>query len=168
MEAKKNVSLIIGIAIPILMIFLIVVTIYFPFLFAPVPRFNFLYVLGDSYTHYAVKNSSLVKQELKYPEHYTPMTPRLFIHDVAKNTDQEISFEEAQGLKLDAAVKSPDGYEVVYGSDDYGFFPFFFFGEHDYNAMYLKGHNASKKLDLQSMHEGRYYFHDRYFLGWIR
>jgi len=139
MESKKNVSLIVGIAIPILMICLIAVSIYLPLLFAPAPQFNFLYVAGDSYSHYGVKNGSLVKNEVKYPEHRTPINPR-----------------------------SPDGYEVVYGSSDYGFFPFFFSGGDDYDAMYLKGHSTSKKLELQSSNDRRYYYRNRHFLGWIR
>jgi hypothetical protein len=84
-----------------------------------------------------------------------------------KNTDQEIIFEDAQKLKLDSRLKSPDGYEVVYGSSDYGFFPFSHGGS-DYNAMYLKGHNTSKKLDLQSSTGGRYYYRNRRFLAWIK
>ena len=171
MSSKKNISLIVGIAIPIFMIFLIAVSIYLPSLFAPAPQFNFLYVTEDGYgqnRQYGVENDALVKYEVKYPEHYTPRAARLFIHDVSANTDQEVSFEEAQKLKLDANIKSPDGYEVVYGSREYGFFPLFFSGGHDYNAMYLKGHNTSKKLELQSSNDGRYYYRNRRFLGWIR
>ena len=171
MSSKKNVSLIIGIAIPIFMIFLIAVSIYLPSLFAPAPQYNFLYVTEDSYgrgRQYGVENGVLVKYEVKYPEHYTPRAARLFIHDVSSNTDQEVSFEEAQKLKLDANVKSPDGYEVVYGSGEHGFFPFFFSGGYDYNTMYLKGHNTSKKLELQSANDERYYYRNRRFLGWVR
>ncbi|PIW67536.1 MAG: hypothetical protein CO036_02520 [Candidatus Omnitrophica bacterium CG_4_9_14_0_2_um_filter_43_12] len=171
MSSKKNISLIIGIAIPIFMIFLIAISIYLPSLFAPAPQFNFLYVTEDSYgqnRQYGVENGVLVKYEVKYPEHYTPRAARLFIHDVSRNTNQEVSFEEAQKLKLDANVKSPDGYEVVYGSSGYGFFPFFFSGGYNYNTMYLKGHNASKKLELESSNDGRYYYRNRRFLGWIR
>ena len=171
MSSKKNISLIVGITIPIFMIVLIAVSIYLPPLFAPAPKFNFLYVTEDSYGqdhHYGVENGKLVKYEAKYPNNYTPRGEKLFMHDVSRNSDQEISFEEAQRLKLDANVKSPDGYEVVYGSSEYGFFPFFFSGGYDYNAMYLKGHNVSKKLELQLSNDGRYYSHDRRFLGWIR
>lgn len=171
MSSKKNISLIIGIAIPIFMIFLITVSIYLPSLFAPTPRFNFLYVTEDDYgqyLQYVVENGTLVKREVKYPEHYTPSVARLFVHDVSANEDKEVSFEEAQKLKLDANAKSPDGYEVVYGSTEYGVFPLFFSGGQDYNAMYLKGHNTSKKLDLQSLAGGRYYYRNRRFLGWIR
>ena len=171
MSSKKNISLIIGIAIPIFMVFLIAVSIYLPSLFAPAPRFNFLYVTEDSYgrnRQYVVENGTLVKYEVKYPEHYTSRTARLFVHDVSTNVDKEVSFEEAQKLRLDTNIKSPDGYEVVYGSNEHGFFPLFFSGGQDYNAMYLKGHNTSKKLELQSSAEGQYYYRDRRFLGWIR
>jgi len=171
MNSKKNISFIVGIAIPIFMIVLIAVSIYLPSLFAPAPQFNFLYATGGNYGQnhqYGVENGVLVKYEVKYPEHYAPRDAKLFMHDVSKNTDQEIAFEEAQKLKLDANVKSPDGYEVVYGSSEYGFFPFFFSGGHDYNAMYLKRNSVSKKLDLQSSSDGRYYYRNRRFLGWIR
>ncbi|MFA5362601.1 MAG: hypothetical protein WC335_05060 [Candidatus Omnitrophota bacterium] len=170
MGSKKNISLLIGIAIPILMIVLIALSIYLPSFFAPAPQFNFLYVTEDNYGQnfqFGVENGVLVKREVKYPEHYIPKESRLFIHDVIKNTDREITFEDARKLKLDSRLKSPDGYEVVYGSTDYGFFPFFY-GGHDYNAMYLKGHNTSKKLDLQASTDGRYYYRNRRFLGWIR
>lgn len=171
MGSKKNISLMVGIAIPIFMIILIVASIYLPSLFAPAPQFKFLYVTEDGYDQnrqFGVENGALVKYEVKYPEHYTPKDARLFIHDVVKNTDQEITFEAAQKLKLDSRIKSPDGYEVVYGSSEYGFFPFFFSGGYDYNAMYLKGHNTSRKLELQSSNDGRYYYRNRRFLGWIR
>lgn len=171
MNSKKNITLIVGIAIPIFMIVLIAVSIYLPSLFAPVPKFNFLYVTEDNYgqnRQYGVENGVLLRYEVKYSEHYTPKEARLFIHNVLGNADQEVSFEEAQKLKLDARLKSPDGYEVVYGSGESGFFPFFFSGGYDYNTMYLKGHNTSKKLDLQSSNDGRYYYRGRHFLGWIR
>ncbi len=108
MSSKKNISLIIGIAIPIFMIFLIAISIYLPSLFAPAPQFNFFYVTEDGYgqnRQFGVENGVLVKYEVKYPEHYTPRAARLFIHDVSRNTDQEVSFEEAQKLKLDKNLK---------------------------------------------------------------
>lgn len=169
MSSKKNISLIIGIAIPIFMIFLIIISIYVPSLFAPTPRFNFLYVTEDSYGQYfqyVVENGKLVKREVKYPKHYTSRVARLFVYDVSANEDKEVSFEEAQKLNLDASAKSPDGWEVVYGRREDGVFPLFFSVSRDYNVMYLKGHNTSKKLNLRSL--GSYYYRNRRFLGWIR
>ena len=172
MNSKKNVSLIVGIAIPILMIVLVAISIYVPALFAPAPRINFLYVTGDDYyqgPQYFVENGTLAKREVKYPNHYTPGIARFFLHDVSANEDKELSFEETQKLKLDASAKSTDGYEVVYGNTEGGVFPLFFSNRTDYNAMYLKGHNTSKKLNLQSSDVSNpYYSRNRRFLGWIR
>ncbi len=173
MKAKQNISLIIGIAIPVLMIVLVAASIYLPGLFSPAPKVNFLYVIGDDYyqgQQYTVENGKLTKREVKYPEHYTPGVVRLFIHDVATNQSREVSFAEAQQLPLDANAKSPDGFEVVYGSRGDGIFPLFFFHSEDYNTVYLKGHNTSKKLDLQAPTTGGYYYYNNRFrfLGWIK
>ena len=173
MDSKKNVSLIVGIAIPILMIFLVAISIYLPALLAPAPRFNFLYVIDDNHPQgcqYVMENSVLKKREIKHPQDYTPEVARLFVHDVSADESKEISFEEAQKLKLDANAKSLDGYEVVYGNADDGLFPLFFSGGYDdYNTMYLKGHNASKKLNLQhSINDYYRYRNGARFLGWVR
>ncbi|NBO24886.1 MAG: hypothetical protein EBU93_06615 [Chlamydiae bacterium] len=141
------------------------------------PHFNFLYVSGDdSYYYYnngyqySVQNDKLVKNEIKQLENQNYNPPRveskLYIYDVAKNEAKEISFTEAQNLNLDSSVKSPDDFEVVYGSRDSGFFPFFWGGGTDYNARYLSGHNVSKKLNLQ-LNGGSYYNNFR-FIGWVK
>ena len=180
MKTNRNISLIIGLAIPLLMIVLVAASIYLPSLFAPSPKFNFLYVTGDDYyqaQQYVVEKGKLIKREVKYPEPYatpyTPYTPgvaRLFVHDVVRNESREISFEDAQQLSLNANIKSPDGFEVVYGSGSGGIFPLFFFSDIDYNAVYIKGHNASRKLNLQVGTAGNYhYYYNRFrFLGWMR
>lgn len=171
MKVEKNISLIIGIAIPILMIVFVAASIYLPGLFSPPPKFNFVYVTGDDYyqgRQYVVENGRLTKREVKYPERYTPGLARLFVHDVSKNESKEISFEDAQKLSLDPNAKSPDGFEVVHGSWDEGIFSLFF-GREDYDTVYLKGHNTSKKLNLSSIDTGRYYYYNRFrFLGWIK
>ena len=172
MKIKDNISLIIGIAIPILMIILVAASIYLPAIFSSQPKFNFLYVTGDDYykgKQYVVQSGKLVEREVKYQEHYPPRIPRLFIHHVATNESKEISFKKAQQLSLNPNLKSPDDWKVVYGNRDYGIFPLFFSGRRDYSSMYLKGHNTSKKLNLQSPPDNRYYYYHRVrFLGWIR
>lgn len=171
METKKNISLILGISIPILMILFVAGSIYLPGIFIR-PKFNFLYVTGDDYycgLRYSVQSGKLVKNDIKKPENQECYPPRgevkLFIHDVLKNESKEVSFEEAQLLSLDSNIKSPDGFEVEYGSSDGGIFPFFFGSSIDYNSLYLKGHNVSKKLNIQT--GGSYYYNFR-FLGWIK
>lgn len=169
---KKNITLVVGVSIPILMILFVAGSIYLPGLFVQ-PKFNFLYVSGNDYYYYnqyqySVQNGKLVRSERQRPEGQTYPPERevkLYIHDVAKNESREISFEEAQNLNLDSNTKSPDKFEVVYGSRGDGFFPFFFWSERDYNTQYLKGHNVSKKLNLQL--SGSYYNNFR-FIGWIK
>ncbi len=172
MNPRKNISLIVGLAIPLLMIVLVALSIYLPNLFAPAPRCNFLYVTGENGyqgAQYTVEHGTLTKHDVKYPEHSTPAVVRLFVHDVSSNESREVSVEAAQQLRLDPSLKSPDVYEVAYGNGDSGFFPLFFSGAPDYNAVYLKGHNAGKKMNVQSLNNARYDYRDRaQFLGWIR
>ncbi len=173
---KKNITLVLGISIPILMILFVAGSIYLPGLFIK-PHFNFLYVSGDnSYYYfnndyqYSVQSNRLVRNEIKQSENQNYNSPRveskLYVYDVLKNEAKEISFADAQNLNLDSSVKSPDDFEVVYGSRGDGFFPFFWGGGTDYNARYLKGHNVSKKLNLQ-LNRGSYYNNFR-FIGWIK
>lgn len=173
---KKNITLVIGISIPILMILFVAGSIYLPGLFIK-PHFNFLYASGDdSYYYYkngyqySVQNDKLIKNEIKQLENQNYNPPRveskLYLYDVVKNESKEISFADAQNLTLNSSTKSPDDFEVVYGSRGDGFFPFFLGGETDYNARYLKGHNVNKKLNLQ-LNGGSYYNNFR-FIGWIK
>lgn len=172
---KKNITLVMGMAIPILMILFVAGSIYLPGLFIK-PHFNFLYVSGDdSYYYYnngyqySVQNNKLIKNEIKQPVtpsyNPPPVEPKLYLYDVVKNESKEVSFDEALNLNLDSSVTSPDEFEVVYGSRGDGFFPFFYGGGTDYNARYLTGHNVSKKLNLQ-LNGGSYYNNFR-FIGWI-
>ena len=170
---KKNISLVLGVSIPILMILFVAGSIYLPGLFIQ-PRFNFLYISGsDGYYYnngqqYSVQNDRLVKNETKQLENQNYNQPRgeakLFIYDVVKNESEQISFEDGQKLNLDSSIKSPDGFEVVYGSRGDDFFPFFFSSRTDYNTRYLKGHNVSKKLNVQLSES----YYDFWFLGWIK
>ena len=170
---KKNISLVLGIAIPVLMIVFVAASIYLPRLFAQQPKVNFLYASGEDYysnvQQYSVQSDKVVKNEipLRQKGDLNPpfAGPKLFVHDVAKNESKEISFEEAQRLNLDSGLKSPDGFEIVYGSRGDDFFPFS--SGMDYNTHYLKGHSISAKLNLQS--SGQYYSNNNFrFLGWIK
>lgn len=172
---KKNITLILGMSIPALMILIVAGSVYLPSFFVKAPAVNFLYSVGDDNYYcdgvqqYIVQNSQLVKNIVKQSDtgNVVPVCtePKIFIQDVVKNESKQISFEEAQKLNLDSNNISPDGFEVVYGSRGDGYFPFFFYSNPDYSTRYLKGHNISKKLNIQ-LNESYYYgFH---FLGWIK
>jgi len=170
---KKNITLIVGISIPILMIVFVAASIYLPGLFIK-PNVNFLYAYGDEYysqERFTVQNGKLVKREVPRYESQSYYQPpreesKLFLHDVVKNESREVSFEEAQRLNLDSGTKSSDGFEVINGYQGGGFFPFFGGSGSDYNTRYLKGHNVSKKINLQQ--RGESYYYDFRFLGWIK
>lgn len=174
---KKNITLLLGFSIPVLMILFVAGSVYLPGFFIK-PHFNFLYVSADDYYYYnynngrqySVRDDRLVKTEIKPPKNVNYKPPRadakLYLYDVAKDRSKEISFADAQRLNLDPNIKSPDGFEIVDGSRDHGCFPFFPPGGADYNARYLKGHDVSKKLNLQLNGSSDYY--NFRFLGWIK
>jgi hypothetical protein len=143
---KKNINLFIAISIPILMILFVAASIYLPGIFIK-PKFNFLYSCDNYYydQYYYVQNEKIIKNETQKSKKEV----KLYIYDVIKNINKEISFEEAQNLNLDPNIKSPDGFEIVYGTKGNGLLPFFFWSEKDYTTLYLTGRNVSKKLNLQ-------------------
>lgn len=170
MIAKRNIHLIVGLAIPLLMIVFVAVSIYLPGFFIQ-PKIDFLYVTGEDYygSHYSVQNEKLVKTITNYSEAYAPSIPpresKLYLYDIVKNESRQVSFDEVQQFVLNSNNKSPDGFEIVNGSKNIGFFPFFFGSEQDYNTKYIKGRGVSKKLNTQL--SGDYYNNFR-FLGWIK
>ncbi|TSA46015.1 hypothetical protein D4R52_01285, partial [bacterium] len=169
MELKKNISLILGLSIPVLMIIFVAGSIYLPALFVH-PKTDFLYVNYDNnyyYTQYSIVAGKLVKNPDENLTHKSAQKSeaKLYLHDVQKNTSREVSFEEAKNLKLNSNIVSPDGFEVSYGGGGGGgMFPFFFDSGPDYNSRFLTGHGYSKKLNIQK--SGSYYLDFR-FLGWI-
>ena len=173
MKVKENISLIVGLSIPLLMILFIGLSIYLPGLFVQ-PRYNFLYASGGDYSSikkYDVKNEKLIEGDVKYPEKYEGVKkePKLFMHDILKNESREISFEEAQKLILDDHTKSPDGFEIVsggYGGDIFSLF----YSHSNYGKQYIKGHNVSKELNIRMSNSSRdyYYYQNFEFIAWIK
>lgn len=172
---KSSISLVIALILPLIMIVAVVVAIYVPKLFVEPAQYDFLYSTGEpkpfGLVEYVVRDGRLVKEEIPRElfDELGPTRPlipyagdlRFFRHDVKTNTSQELSFEEAQKLRLNPYNKSPDGYSLVQGNRLNGFFPFF--SETDYNSWYLKGHNVSYPMYLQQI--GQY--GSMTFLGWI-
>jgi hypothetical protein len=166
---KQNISLIIGISIPILMIVLVTASIYLPGIFVQ-PQTNFLYYskswkIANS-IDYQVKNGKIV-ETISYSDNSkdtnAAFKPTIFLHDVVENKSKEISYQDAHKLNLDTSNESPDGFEVVYGSSNDGFL---FFGPgRDYSTRYLQNNNFSKKLNLKLDNNSHSAFT---FIGWIK
>ena len=169
MLKKKNVPLIIGFSIPLLMIFFVAASIYLPGLFVS-PKYNFLYSTDSDYyggQTYSVSNGHLVENPqppVSYSDYRTPPGNQLYIYNVQTNESTLISFYEAQHFTLIPTTESPDGYKLEYGNQDEGFFPFFWYNK-DYTDEYLVGHNVSKKLNIKNNGSG--YYNAIHFLGWI-
>ena len=176
MAKNKDISLIVGLSIPVAMILFVAASIYLPQLWAPQPQTNFLYSLSTNYypaKEYFVQNNKIAQPDMTQPEHIKNTSlplgeVRLFLHDVVKNESREISFEKAQNLRLDERSVSPDGFETVPGSNS-DFFFLFSFSNDDYSSMYLKGHSISKKLNLYKLSpRDNYGYGNIYrFIGWV-
>jgi hypothetical protein len=170
----KDVALIVGLLIPVAMIVFIASAIYLPRVFTRVdpPQYDFLYMVGypPGSERVFVRDGRLVREDVDAPAH-APANPRYelqyFIHRVAQNTSERISFEDATQLKLDNTSKSPDGFEIVHGRRSDFFFPFT--SSTDYRRRYLKKDGYSSELDLAigSGAQGGYFSHSFTFLGWI-
>lgn len=166
MDIKRNFTLILAIAIPVLMILFVAGSIYLPGFFIK-PKNNFLYFLGDNYygKQYSVQNGNLIESYVERPYSPQDINSKLYLYDIKKNESREISFQEAKNFNLDSNRISSDGFEVVNGSTESGFFPFFFYERTDYSTLYLRGHNISKKLNIDL--NGSYY-NNFHFLGWFK
>jgi len=165
---NQNWSLIVALSIPLLMIVLIAGSIYIPPMFAPKPAYDFVYTTGNIYYSpqpYEVSGGKLVYQPPSEEDVAKGRQPdqRLFFHDVETNMSKEITYEEASAWTYDSNAISPDGYEVIYGSNGGSFF---FFGgySNDYDTRYLTGHGASHKLNLSLADRNAY---NMRVLGWI-
>ena len=167
----KDVALIIGLLIPVAMILFIAGAIYLPRAFTRVdpPQCDFLYMIGypKGQERVFVRDGRLVREEVDAPEHAPPHSPheiRFFVHHVADNVSERVSFERASELTLDNTPTSPDGFDIVYGRKADFFFPIA--SSTDYRTRYLKKESHTTKLDLSMGPEGDF-FASFIFLGWI-
>jgi hypothetical protein len=171
MNIPKNFVLWVTLAIPVLMILFVAGAIYLPHRGVEAPTHNFVYALrdySDGYD-YVVIEGKLVRRE--FPDSSRPASEknvqaptRFFLHDVAANVSKEITLGEAQKLRLDNSVTSPDGYELKRGGQGGGIFPFFF-SEGNYNKQYLV--KANRAIELQLKEIGEPYYYNQVFLGWV-
>ena len=171
---KKNLPLYIALAVPVLMIILVAAFIYLPGI-GKHPKYNFVYMSGDSVYYYdynngyTVQNSHLVYIPPTAPNNnyynQNQQQPHFYMYDTSRGEAREISYAEAQSYNLDPTTTSPDGYKVEQGNGNGG--DFFFGGSSgDYNSWFIKGHNRSVKLNLKTV-SGVYNYYNFRFLGWV-
>lgn len=151
---SKDIALIIGLAIPVVMILFVAAAVYLPRLFSSVepPQYDFLYMVGSPYgdERYVVVDGRLEVQKVD-PPGYTPpgadWARKLYVHHVDSNASEPITFDEAINLTLDSSPRSPDGFEIVHGRRSEFFFPIV--SSTDYRTRYLQQDGWSRKLDLE-------------------
>ncbi|MEX2054791.1 MAG: hypothetical protein WD972_01290 [Candidatus Andersenbacteria bacterium] len=176
MNLKKNIPLIVGLAIPVIMVIVVAATIYLPRL-ANKPQTDFLYQTGgDYYTQrqYVVENGKLIKLDIpdedleKIPPYERARTKNvtLYRYDAQTNTNQELSLAEAQELNLDPNNESPDGFTISrgsYGGDIFSMFG----GGTSQRKWYLKSDRTSFEIDLKNTSDEYWYDNGSNFVGWI-
>lgn len=167
---KNNISLIVGLTIPVVMIVAMLLLIYVP-KFLHRPTQNFLYAdMGTYYSYgspvFTVTGNRLEQLPKPYAESGSSIIPErapvLYVYDVQKNTSTVIFLDDAKKLRLDSTPQSADGFAVTQGNNNSGIFSLFG-GGYDYNAWYIVGNGVSQKLNLSVPRYG-YGFT---FLGWI-
>lgn len=167
---KENITLIIGLSIPVVMVLFIAGAIYLPSFFIHVdpPKYNFMYMInngGDGF-HYSIEKTLLTRKEIKKKNSYYNPNRRqvkFFIHDLKSHKNKELSFEDAAKVILNTNFESPDGFKVENGRRSYGFFPFY--SRSNYYTRYLTKEGYSEKLKLHTNTSNTYY--NFRFLGWL-
>lgn len=181
---RKNITLIIALLIPVIMVLFIIGSVYIPKMFVN-PQYSFVYSSVDAnynYNYqvttekfvYEVKNGKVVKNILpvRYDYNNKPIaeygpTEKLYFYDVIKNSTKEISLDEAQKYNLNTESRSPDGYALERNYGNYGIFELFG-SNRENNGWYIKKGMGSKKLTFGNTNNLNYYSYDQIkFLGWV-
>lgn len=188
---KNNIAVILAFSLPILLVIGIALSAYWPSFLST--DYDFVYATCDrgvaSYyeghypyncvnylnSRYEVENGKLTiievqpppKEALVVDRPYVILTSRLFRHDSLKNQGREITLAEAQTLKLNELITSPDGVSVESAYDrGVNFFPFF--DGSPRSGYYLTKGSKKQKLNLVNEDERNYYDRDNFkFIGWV-
>lgn len=189
MEEKQKRAILLAVAflLPLLFIMTVFITSYVPSVSLST-NYNFVYATcseGSSpysyycsnflHNRYQVENGQIVEQEipedldsdgdgvLDVNENYRT---RLFLHNTELNESEEINLVEAQRLRLDERITSPDGVAVEWEFTSGGsFFPFVRYSS-NYGYFLTRG-SAKQPLNLINTTERTYYRDDFLFLGWV-
>lgn len=167
---RVDLPLIIGLAIPVVMIvvFAAVIGVFRLVHGIEGPRHDFLYSVGsgDEY-HYLVRDGRLQRRTLKPTNAASGIAVsierRFFIHHVRANTSEEVSYDRASALSLDSRTRSPDGFRLATGTRS-RLFPICW--SRDYRYRYLKKTGLAMRLDFENV-VGFGYPPNMTFLGWI-
>lgn len=181
-KQARNLALIVAIAMPAAMIVFIMLAVFVSQA-GPRPEISFLYSSGQNYyadfNYYvdeagrlkrtpntslnrnnAVGVNSTASGNLRPQDRVD--TTRLYVYDVAGDTRESISFEDAQKLRLDDSRKSKEGYELGYGGSNYSLL-FAVFGGVGGGSSEATVTDGSRAYELEHYD----YLNRANFIGWI-
>lgn len=181
---KKNFTLLLAFALPILLIIVVVITTYLPSLFIKT-NYDFVYLTcsenGNYYMYncgsylqkkYSVVNDAIVVNKIDTTQEANKdfkdgvYSERIFLHDTETNESREISLKDAQALKLSNLLTSPDGITVSSDYDRVGG-DFFLFGGYSSYGHYLTKGKSKLRINLINDSTQNYYNNNFQFLGWV-
>jgi len=165
---KKNLSLIIGLCLPVILILTIIITLIFEETFIP-SDYNIIFEYGTSRVSvsetYTVVDNKLRKIEVFIPENTRfSDSSDIYLYNVIENSFKAINLDATQTFYIIPDKVSPDGYEVVMQTQNQGIFPFTH-SVTDMSYVYLKGQNSDRKLILPDDRVNNRKFFK--FIGWI-
>ena len=182
MFTRKNVPLIIGIAVPILTVAAIAIGIYAPRVYTH-PQQSFVYVEQPYYTGayygcsgagatYSVINGRVTQQEPKMPQLDTVAPPtqpcagtdeKVYLYDVKTDKNTELTAQQAASYSVTQGGESADGFNVAYR---YSGESFPFSRAYSSDGVYIEKGNYSKRLNIPFGSSGASAGFQ--LLGWIK
>jgi hypothetical protein len=183
---KENLVLVIGLALPVLLITLFFVATVLPKSFGTPPQYELLFTTAkydyqnkpEYVIDFNVKNNKLMVKSKKYDENYNNASRLLMAYDAKTevvreikideskiNEGSEILLEETKNMELDTSLISPDGYTLEgpnYNSS--GLLGGLFGGGYRNSGFRIKKGNVGYKVP---QHQPDYYYSDLKFIGWV-
>ena len=177
---KKNLPLVIGIALPIVFITIISFIVFLPSSFVNHAH-NIIYTEGDEYSYdyqfrniykiidgkiVSVANPNIKVVEGDYYDRTLKDAPKIYFYDVEKDASYEITLEQAQKYNLVAGPSSPDGYNITKKYTHNGIFEIF--GSSDSGEKYyiVSANGNSKQITGIKNTQG--YYGQINIIGWIK
>lgn len=172
---KKNLPLLVGIALPLVFIGLIALFVFLPTTYIK-PAHDFVYASVDGYYDYYYVNTYNVENgQIALASSTAPVPnpsyvqriqmPDLFVYNVKDNSSHKITFEEAKKYTLDPGPTSPDGYNIQYDYSHDGIFEVF--GSNNNSGYFIAKDKGQKRLT--GLVSDRYWGQGNFkLIGWIK